>query len=173
MATTMSVRQRESGDERPKATGVSIRVAGEADVGALAALRRAWNEESAGGPIDDDEFDAKFVAWWEVERASRTFFLAEVGGIAVGMVNVKRYDRMPVAGWASSGGWWGYVGNMFVLPDRRNAGIGRVLMEEVIAWAGRARMEHLRLSPSQLAKPFYARLGFAPGAVVEFDPRQG
>ena len=148
---------------------ISIRIADDDDVEVLAGLRRAWNEENAGGPIDDTGFEAAFREWWAAERTSRTFFLVEVNGRAIGMANVKRYRRMPVAGRAS-GGWWGYVGNVFVLDEHRNSGIGRALMDELIDWAGRERMEHLRLAHSPLSKAFYARLGFVAGAVVELDP---
>ncbi|MBA2609750.1 MAG: GNAT family N-acetyltransferase [Actinobacteria bacterium] len=147
---------------------ISIHIAGDDDVDALANLRRAWNEENAGGRIDDDGFDGAFAEWWKAERLSRTFFLVMVDGSAVGMVNVKRYDRMPAAG-HSTGGLWGYVGNMFVVAQHRNSGVGRALMEGLIAWAGQAGMDHLRLAPSPLSNPFYARLGFVPGAVVELS----
>ena len=148
---------------------ISIRIADGDDIDVLARLRRAWNEENTGGPIEDTAFEAAFRDWWTTERTSRTFFLAEVNGQAIGMANVKRYRRMPVAG-RPSGGWWGYVGNVFVLAEHRNSGTGRALMDEIIDWAGREGMEHLRLAPSPLSKPFYARLGFVPGAVVELDP---
>lgn len=82
---------------------VSVRLAQDADVGVIAGLRRAWNEENAGAPIQDDGFDATFSAWWEAERSSRAFFVVEVGGVAVGMANVKRYERMPFAGRARAG----------------------------------------------------------------------
>src|SRR5690606_36122115 len=139
--------------------GVSIRIAGEADVPVLAGLRRVWNEEIAGAAIDDPGFESAFVGWWRAERGTRTFFLADVDGVAVGMANVKRYDRMPVAG-RSSAGSWGYVGNVFVVAEHRDAGVGQALMEAVIAWAGRKRLAHLRLAPSPLSWPFYERLGF-------------
>jgi GNAT superfamily N-acetyltransferase len=147
----------------------SVRRCSDDDVDVLAGLRRAWNEESAGSAIDDDGFPAAFAAWWEAERHTRTFFVVEVDDRAVGMANVKHYDRMPVAG-RSSGGWWAYVGNVFVLAEHRNTGVGRLLMDEVIAWASAAGAEHLRLAPSPLSVPFYARLGFTPGSVVELDP---
>jgi GNAT superfamily N-acetyltransferase len=105
----------------------------------------------------------------EEEQHSRTFFVAEVDELAVGMANVKRYDRMPIAG-RPRGGWWGYVGNVFVLPDYRNTGVGGDLMDDLIAWAFAAGAEHLRLAPSPLSVPFYDRLGFAPGSDVELDP---
>jgi GNAT superfamily N-acetyltransferase len=153
------------------ARDVSVRIAGEddADVGVLAALRRAWTEENAGGPIDDASFERSFDAWWASERSTRTFFVVELSGRPIGMANVKHYSRMPVPGRAS-GGWWGYVGNVFVLAEHRNDGVGRVLMDELIRWAGAHGAEHLRLAPSPLSKTFYARLGFEPGAVVELDP---
>ena len=148
---------------------ICIRVAGDDDVGVLARLRLIWNEERDGGPIDDPDFEEKFREWWTAERPSRTFFLVEAGGAAVGMANVKQYDRMPVAG-RTSAGRWGYVGNVFVVAEHRNAGIGRALMDELVAWARHAELAHLRLAPSPLSNSFYARLGFLPGAVVELDP---
>jgi GNAT superfamily N-acetyltransferase len=153
------------------ARDVTVRIAGEddADVAVLAALRRAWIEENAGGSIDDASFERSFVSWWRAELPTRTFFVVELHGRPIGMANVKRYSRMPVPGRAS-GGWWGYVGNVFVLAEHRNDGAGRLLMDELIRWAGSRGAEHLRLAPSPLSKTFYARLGFDPGAVVELDP---
>ena len=149
--------------------GISARTAGGADLETIIGLRRAWNEENAGGQIVDDAFGVVFTSWWEAERASRTFFLVEVDGVAAGMANVKRYDRMPVAG-RPGAGCWGYVGNVFVLPGFRDGGVGRILMEELISWSTGAGMEHLRLAPSVRSWPFYERLGFRAGTVVEFDP---
>ncbi len=149
--------------------GISVRIAGEEDVGVLATLRRAWNEEQADGPLDDPRFDTAFRAWWDAERPTRTFFLVLVDGAPAGMANVKRYERMPVAGRVSAG-FWGYVGNVFVLPEHRNGGVGQVLMDEVLAWASREGMVHLRLAPSPLSVRFYERLGYTAGAVVELDP---
>ena len=145
-----------------------MRIAGEEDVSLLAVLRRAWNDETADGPIDATGFYAAFRAWWDAERPTRTFFLAQVDGAVVGMANVKRYERMPVAG--RTAGHWGYVGNVFVLPEHRNAGVGQALMEEIHGWAIREGMAHLRLAPSPLSVRFYERLGYAAGAVVELDP---
>jgi len=119
--------------------------------------------------IDDPGFEPRFRAWWGAEHATRTFFLAERGGRPVGMANVKHYTRMPAAGMVSAGRW-GYVGNVFVLEEHRNAGVGQTLMERILDWAGSQGMEHLRLAPSERSIPFYARLGFRPGAVVELDP---
>ena len=148
---------------------ILIRVANEADVLILAALRRRWNEENAGEPVDDPDFDATFTRWWTAERDTRTFFLATASTGAVGMANVKRYDRMPVAGTPTAGSW-GYVGNVFVVAEQRNAGIGQALMREVLTWAANNKLAHLRLAPSPRSRPFYERLGYTSGSVVELDP---
>lgn len=145
-----------------------MRIASDGDAGVLAMLRRAWNEENSGDPIDDPDFEATFFEWWKAERETRTFFLVEIDGVAVGMANVKRYQRMPTAG--RRAGRWGYVGNVFILETHRNTGIGEALMNHVVSWARDEQLVHLRLAPSPLSKPFYARLGFLPGAVVELDP---
>lgn len=147
---------------------VVVRIAGVDDVGALTRLRRLWTEENAGAPIDDAGFDAAFADWMEIERPTRTFFVVELDGTAVGMANVKRYDRMPVPG--RPAGLWGYVGNVFVLPAHRNDGVGAVLMRTLEEWAWDAGMEHLRLAPSSRSGPFYDRLGYTVGSVVELDP---
>ena len=150
--------------------GTVIRMADDGDdVAVLAALRRRWNEEWRDTPIDDPDFDTRFRAWWDAEHATRTFFLAELDGQPVGMANVKHYARMPAAGMANAGRW-GYVGNVFVLAEHRDARIGQALMEHIVEWAGRQGFEHLRLAPSERSVPFYERLGFVPGAVVELDP---
>ncbi len=148
---------------------VTIRIATDADQATVAALRRRWNEENAGGRIDDAGFDEAFGRWWTAERATRTFFLAEDGAEPVGMANVKRYERMPAAGGVPAGAW-GYVGNVYVVTQRRNAGIGATLMRAVLDWAAANDLGHLRLAPSPRSVPFYERLGYEPGAVVQLDP---
>ena len=148
---------------------VSVRVAGERDTYTLVALRRSWNEEDAGAPADDHEFAGRFVAWLESEGDTRTFFLVEVDGEAVGMANVKRYVRMPVAG-RSNAGHWGYIGNVYVHADHRDSGVGRVLMDALIDWSRDSGYERLRLAPTERARPFYERLGFVPGQVIQLNP---
>lgn len=49
----------------------SVRIAGDGDVEVVAALRRAWNEEQAGGPIDDPAFEGAFSRWWTAENGFR------------------------------------------------------------------------------------------------------
>ena len=148
---------------------VSVRVAGERDTYTLVALRRSWNEEDAGAPVDDVEFSGRFRSWLASEGDTRTYFIVEIDGEPVGMANVKRYVRMPVAG-RESAGHWGYIGNVYVHADHRDAGVGRVLMDALVDWCRERGYERLRLAPSERARPFYTRLGFVPGQVIQLNP---
>ncbi|GAA3566234.1 hypothetical protein GCM10022222_57640 [Amycolatopsis ultiminotia] len=63
---------------------VSIRRADEHDVTGLPTLRRAWSEEQAGHPLEDDVFEEQFAQWYAMEAPRRATFVAEVDGKAVG-----------------------------------------------------------------------------------------
>lgn len=129
------------------------------DRAALADLRAEWVVERRGVAADD-AFRADFDSWLTAESGVRTFWLARVGEAPIGMVNLLEFTRMPAAG--GPAGRWGYLGNMFVRPEHRDAGIGRRLLDAVVAEA--RRRDHVRvvLSPSERSVPFYGRAGFGP-----------
>ena len=137
-----------------------IRAATDDDAPAIRALRQAWTEEDHGGAIDDPAYPATFDAWWRAERGHRRYWIAEVDGAAVGMVSVVTMSRMPRPGAHTSS--WGYVHNMFVVPEQRSAGIGAQLMARAIDDCRADGYEHLVLHPRTRAVPFYERLGFGP-----------
>lgn len=57
-------------------------------------------------------------------------------------------------------GPWGYVTGVFTRPEARNAGVGRRLLDHVIAWAKARPLHLLLLWPSERSVPFYRRAGF-------------
>lgn len=128
----------------------------------MAAMRRAWAEEDAGGPIDDPGFEARAVAWIAANESHRLCWLAEDGGEVVGLVTVVVVDRMPEPGRPDSG--WGYVHHFFVVPGRRSEGTGRRLIDAAIADADARGWEQLLLNPRPRSRPFYERAGFEPAA---------
>lgn len=135
-----------------------IRMAGAADALALAALRRAWTSENAGH-VADDEFESRFIEWYERESAHRLTWLAELGDQPVGMMNLSVFERMPRPG--DDPGRWGYIGNAFVLAAHRDQGIGSRLLAGVLAHADSRGFVRVVLRPSQRAIPFYQRAGFS------------
>lgn len=126
----------------------------------LAAVRRAWSEEDAGGPIDDPGYEDRAVAWIAANESHRLSWLAEVGGEPVGMLTMVVVERMPQPGAADSG--WGYVHHFVVVPSHRDRGIGHRLMTAAVAEAEARGWPHLLLNPRERSLSFYARWGFEP-----------
>lgn len=134
-----------------------IRRADAADVDALTNLRRQWTEERRGtGP--DPSFADRFRAWFATEAHQRTFWMAVHEDQAVGMTNLLTFQRMPGPG--IDAGRWGYLGNMYVAPEHRDAGVGRQLLDAVVAHADAQGLERIVLSPSERSVAFYRRAGF-------------
>ena len=134
-----------------------IRIAGQADAPALAALRRAWTEENSG-PAQDADFESRFLDWYQREAEHRVAWLAEAGGELVGMVNLALFERMPQPGHEVA--TWGYLANAFVLAAHRDRGVGSLLLRALLGYADEHRFVRVVLSPSERSIPFYRRLGF-------------
>lgn len=149
-----------------------VRVGGLGDVDEVARLRRAWAEEQAGAVLPDPGFEESLAGWFRREHGQRVTWLAEEDGPAapgqraVGMLNMLVFTRMPRP--ADARGHrrtrWGYVANVFVAAEARNAGVGRLLVDACVAHADQQRFARLVLSPSERSVPFYARAGFVPAA---------
>jgi GNAT superfamily N-acetyltransferase len=133
---------------------IEIRAATEADAAALAALRALFlTGHEADGAFADD-----VAAWLGEEGERRMTWLAERDGAALGMASLFEYRRMPRPG--LPGSRWGYVSNMFVREEARDAGVGAALLDAVIAAADERGYARLVLSPAERAIPFYERAGF-------------
>ena len=138
---------------------IVIRLAGEADVPALADLRRESTFELH--PTSQDEgFGERFASWYKQEASRRLTWLAQDEGRAVGMMNLVVFERMPRLG--PDPGRWGYLANAYVTPGYRNQGIGGRLVNAILAYADDRGLARVVLSPSQRAIPFYRRAGFGP-----------
>ncbi len=134
-----------------------IRIAVPADGPAIAALRRTWTAEDHGD-VEDEGFEARFLDWYERESARRITWLAEISDGPVGMMNLAVFERMPRPG--RDAGTWGYLANAFVLRPHRNQGIGRLLLNTLIAHADAHGYVRVVLRPSERSVPFYNRAGF-------------
>mgnify|MGYP000147076769 CR=1 FL=1 len=137
---------------------LTIREERNEDRPALASLRARWAAEQDPGLREDPEFDDVYSRW--ADANPRKFFVAEEDGQLVGMLNLLVFERMPKPGKPSSN--WVYLGNVYVLPDYRNAGIGAQLMQAAIEFSRSINAARMVLSPSPESGNFYARLGFQP-----------
>jgi GNAT superfamily N-acetyltransferase len=127
------------------------------DVTALAQLRRSWTTE-LGVAVEDPRFAATFAAWLARQQGHRAFWVAEDRAHPVGMVNLLTIERMPRPGLATSR--WGYLGNLYVLPDHRLAGVGTQLVTALLASAAQRGLERVLVHPNEGSLPFWRRTAF-------------
>jgi GNAT superfamily N-acetyltransferase len=128
---------------------------------ALGRLRTAWTTE-VHAIVDDPGFARRFSSWMDAQRGRRTFWIARDAGRPVGMVNLLVIERMPRQGGPSGG--WGYLGNLFVLPDHRRSGVGRRLVEAVLADAAIQGLERVMVHPNERSLPFWRHSAFSEAA---------
>ena len=74
------------------------------------------------------------------------------------MMNLAVFERMPRPG--RDAGTWGYLANAFVLEPYRNQGIGRLLLDALLAHAEAEGYVRVVLRPSERSMRFYRRAGF-------------
>lgn len=106
-------------------------------------------------PLSDGEWIERLSQWTDQwSHTKSTIFLARDGGVPCGMVgSFLHLDDRSIAQLVS----------MWTAPTHRRRGVGRMLVNQMLAWAGsrQARMLCLNVtSNNQPAIAFYERLGF-------------
>lgn len=115
--------------------------------------------ETFAGAIGDETGNCDLHHW-----------LAEIAGEVVAAMSVRIVKQLPTPGQLD--GRWGYLTNVYALPDYRNQGIGAALFATVKAWAKQQNCAVLLVWPSERSIPFYEREGFGPsGAPLMLDLR--
>jgi GNAT superfamily N-acetyltransferase len=142
----------------------------DADCEALARLRWTWRREFGEGEADGyDGFARSFAAWGRAHAASHRAWLAEESGRPIGMAWLGTIDRVPSPDQPVRRG--GIVQNVYVLDDCRDRGVGRRLVDRVVAAAAGSGMDWVVVHPTERSQPFYRRAGFAPSdGLLELRP---
>jgi GNAT superfamily N-acetyltransferase len=125
-----------------------VRMAGVADVAALAELRDIGSDELAG-----------FAGWVAAHAETHLPFVAEVDGVVVGAAWLLVAERVP--GNASPDRRYGDVQSVMVRAEHRNRGVGAALMAAILAEARTRGLEHLTVHSGRRAVDFYLRNGFS------------
>ena len=142
---------------------MNYRIAEPSDFKQLANLR--WDfrmesgEEKAAFPRG--EFVKKCVEFFESKNGGgyHVYWVAEEAGKIIAQVFVHIVDMIPRP--CRIDDRFGYITNDYTIPERRNQGIGTVLLGRVIEWARDEDLELLIVYPSERAVPFYERSGFS------------
>lgn len=132
----------------------TVRRATDRDVSSLLSLRAAWRSATV-----TERFAIEFSAWFEREASQRWWWIAEDDTArAVGMVNLKIFDRMPSP--EGNRSRWGYLANLFVDDPFRKQGVGTQLLEALLSTSIEEGLVRVVLSPSEQSLPLYTRAGF-------------
>ncbi|MBA3825397.1 MAG: GNAT family N-acetyltransferase [Ktedonobacterales bacterium] len=131
------------------------------DATALAQLRWDFSSPAQQAAQPFDAFREPFRDYL-VEAFARgwVIWVAEAGERLIGNIYIQIVAKLPRPGRFDHR--WGYVTNVYVVPERRDARIGAALMARVQEWARAEDLEYLLLWPSERAASFYQRTGFVP-----------
>lgn len=152
---------------------LGLRIATEADLPALAALR--WRLKTDDEKDADDEefarFEAAFLQLERTERASGEIvhWVAVLEGRVIAAMSVILVRKL--ASRELTAGRWGYLTNCYVEAEHRDAGVGGRLLDAIQSWARDSGLEFLIVWPSDRAFQFYQRAGFRrPDDVLLWEP---
>lgn len=138
---------------------LTVRKATVADAATLAGLRwRATRPDENGHSGPDHAFVEFFASWVTDHLPTHLPFLAEVDGEPVGMAWLMVAERVPAP--TQPRRRCGDVQSVYVVPERRNGGIGAALLETVLIEAKELELEHVTVHANDRAVPLYLRAGF-------------
>ncbi len=143
---------------------ITVRAAGLTDAPALALLRWRWRSERGETGLHREQFVDAFVAWMSEHKESHLAWLAEADQVPVGMAWLAVIHRIP-----GPGHWLRLSGNLqsvYVVPERRKAGIGELLVRAVVGRAQSLGLEYMSVHPSERSFSLYRRLGFLESSGV-------
>jgi GNAT superfamily N-acetyltransferase len=112
-----------------------------------------------------DEAEAESLESWERQREQLATFVATAGGCDTGLARGARHDHVSGTG---------YLLSMWVAPEARRQGIGIDLIDAVLDWARKGRLNRLLLDVAKSnppARALYTQKGFEPnGACGTLPP---
>ena len=144
------------------------------DVAELARLRWELYAEQDGDPPEVfDAYVERFSHFATRALASDDWraWVARVGDELVAAMWLHTLHRVPVPG--KRAGPIGYLTNVYVIPEHRNAGLGAEMLDRITAWCRGEGFSAVIVWPTERSKPFYRRGGFTrpeEPLVIEMEP---
>lgn len=142
-----------------------IRLATIMDAAIMAEMRAAMWDEMNPDRRADDSFRERTAAYWRemLEAGGAVAWIAEVDQQPVGMAALLLHNHPPLP---FNERRRGYVTGVYVAPAQRRQGLGRALMDAVMAYGREHGLQRLELRSSTMGRRLYAGLGFAPQEVL-------
>ncbi|WP_067935405.1 GNAT family N-acetyltransferase [Alicyclobacillus kakegawensis] len=86
-------------------------------------------------------------------------WVAEVGDRVAACMFLQLVEKVPRPGGDSAP--FGYLTNVYTVPEYRGQGIGRRLLREITVWAAAQKLDFIIVWPSENSVAFYSRNGFS------------
>jgi ribosomal protein S18 acetylase RimI-like enzyme len=86
-------------------------------------------------------------------------YIARCNGEAAGIGSVQLREQP--GNFKNPSGRWGYIMNMYTLPQHRRKGICSSILRELVADASRMGITAFELHATKTGEPVYAQLGFS------------
>lgn len=140
---------------------MNIRLAMEEDIDQLIKMRWDFTKEYSEieeMPYDDFYNECKTFLLKEIYGDRWKFWVAEINGKVISHVFVQLIDKVPRPGRMTRP--FGYVTNVYTLPQYRGQKIGSELNSKMKEWANEEKLEFLIVWPSSKSVDFYLRNGY-------------
>jgi GNAT superfamily N-acetyltransferase len=144
------------------------------DVPELARLRWQLYEEQNGEPAEAFEaYVERFAGFARaaLESGDWRACVARTEGGLVAAMWLHTVHRVPVPGLRA--GPIGYLTNVYVATEHRNAGLGAQMLDRVKAWCGDEGFSTVIVWPTERSRSFYGRGGFGrpdEALVLDMEP---
>lgn len=154
---------------------IRLRLAGPGDCSALAEMRYRFRAETESVTETKSRFVRRCALWMRERFRAGSYpwrcWLLDDGKQLLGHVCVELFEKVPNPV-NDEPELHGYVTNFYVVPELRNQGFGKELLNKALSWC-RARGTHaVILWASPESKSFYRRCGFVEPTDV-FELRNG
>ncbi len=149
-----------------------IREARQQDAAELARMR--WDFTAEDDFIHPDAthegYEDSFAGFLEYALASGRWaiWVVEDQGQLVSHIFMQVIEKVPRPGRQERR--FGWVTNVYTLPEYRNQGVGSRLMRHVEAWSKAQNLELMLVWPTQRSIPYYQRAGFEYAIQVLQNP---
>ncbi|GAB4334765.1 MAG: hypothetical protein Kow0010_21970 [Dehalococcoidia bacterium] len=140
----------------------TVRLATPADARVLARLRYEFRTSVRSPAEDETSFLGRCTRWMEERLRPGSpwrCWVVEREGAIVGHLWLQRIEKIPNP--VTEREYHGYITNVYVQPQARNAGAGAALMAAAMAWSEEHGIDSIILWPTERSRTLYGRFGFA------------
>ena len=150
---------------------VRIRLARSRDCRALAELRYRFRAETESVTETKSRFVRRCTSWMKKRFRAGSCpwrcWVLDDGKRLLGHVCVQLFEKIPNPV-NDEPELHAYVTNFYVVPEMRDQGLGKRLLNKALSWCRARGTDAVILWPSSASKSFYRRCGFvAPSDIFE------